>query len=191
MYVLQLPLSLRSGCLTPAVSGAHLWAEWLHHPYLLGGPHTRTKSEVATEPLPSTLNWAEWLHQSIWLHHPCLLGIPMVGGNQYGYITPAFSRSPWWGEINVATSPLPSRGPHGGEKSIWLHHPAFSGAPWWGEINLVRSGCGANEQKACEKGCKWVKLGENLKMPHPQCGRSIKTCCQITMMPKVSQNMGF
>ena len=37
--------------------------------------------------------------------------------NQYGYITPAFLGSPWWGEINMATSPLPSRGPHGGEKS--------------------------------------------------------------------------
>ena len=43
--------------------------------------------------------------------------VPMVGRNQYGYITPAFSGSPWWGEINMATSPLPSRGPHGGEKS--------------------------------------------------------------------------
>ena len=34
------------------------------------------------------------------------------------YITPAFSGSPWWGEINMATLPLPSWGPHGGEKSI-------------------------------------------------------------------------
>ena len=67
---------------------------------------------------------------------------------------------------------------------------AFLGSPRWGEINLVRSGCGANEQKACEKGWKWVKLGENPKMQHPQRGRSIKTCCQTTMMPKVSSNMG-
>ena len=28
------------------------------------------------------------------LHHPCLLGVPMVGRNQYGYITPAFLGSP-------------------------------------------------------------------------------------------------
>ena len=35
------------------------------------------------------------------LHHPCLLGVPMVGRNQYGYITPAFLGSPWWGEINL------------------------------------------------------------------------------------------
>ena len=62
------------------------------------------------------------------------------------------------------------RGPHGGEKSIWLHHlcllrvlmvgrdqygyitPDFFGFPWWGEINLVRSGCGGNEQKMNENG---------------------------------------
>ena len=29
--------------------------------------------------------------------------------------------------------------------------------------------------KRCEKGWKWVKVGENTKMPYPQCGRSIKT----------------
>ena len=33
------------------------------------------------------------------LHHPYLLGVPMVGRNQYGYITPTFL------------------GSHGGEKS--------------------------------------------------------------------------
>ena len=38
------------------------------------------------------------------LHHPCLLGVPMVGRNQYGYITPTFLGSPWWGEINLVTS---------------------------------------------------------------------------------------
>ena len=27
----------------------------------------------------------------------------------------------------------------------------------------------------CEKWWKWVKVGENPKMPYPQCGRSIKT----------------
>ena len=48
VYVLRLPLSLSSGCLTPAISGAHMWEEWLHHPCLLGGPHMGTKSELAT-----------------------------------------------------------------------------------------------------------------------------------------------
>ena len=34
---------------------------------------------------------------------------------------------------------------------------------------------GEDEQKKSEKGWKWVKVGENHKMPHPPCGRSIKT----------------
>ena len=29
--------------------------------------------------------------KSIWLHQPCLLGIPIVGRNQYGYITPVYT----------------------------------------------------------------------------------------------------
>ena len=31
------------GYVTPAVSGAHMWAEWLHHPCLLGGSPTRVR----------------------------------------------------------------------------------------------------------------------------------------------------
>ena len=34
---------------------------------------------------------------------------------------------------------------------------------------------GEDEQKKCEKGWKWVKVGERPKMPYPPCGRSIKT----------------
>ena len=34
---------------------------------------------------------------------------------------------------------------------------------------------GEDEQKKCEKGWKWVKMGENQKMPYPPRGRSIKT----------------
>ena len=40
------------------ISGAHMWGEWLHHPYLLGGLHVGTKSELAK---------------------PCLLGVPRGG----------------------------------------------------------------------------------------------------------------
>ena len=53
-----------------------------------------------------------------WLHRPCLLMPsqgPKIGWN--GYITHAFSGSAWWGEVNMATAPLLSWGPHGGEKS--------------------------------------------------------------------------
>ena len=37
-------------------------------------------------------------------HQPCLLGVPMMGRKQHGYITSAFSRSLWWGEINLEKS---------------------------------------------------------------------------------------
>ena len=46
-------------------------------------------------------------------------------------------------------------------------------------------------KKKCEKGWKWVKVGENPKMPYPPCGRSIKTYARATMMPLVSQSMGL
>ena len=39
--------------------------------------------------------------------------------------------------INMATSPLPSRRPHGGERSIWPHHPCLLGVPMVG-INQPR-----------------------------------------------------
>ena len=32
------------------------------------------------------------------------LSFNMVGRNQYGYITPAFSGAPWWGKINLQRS---------------------------------------------------------------------------------------
>ena len=50
-----------------------------------------------------------------WLHHPCLLGVPMVGRNQYSYITSAFLGSPWWGEINLVRS-----GCGGNEQKKWI-----------------------------------------------------------------------
>ena len=34
----------------------------------------------------------------------------------------------------MATSPLPSRGPQSGEKSIWLHHPCLLGVPIVGRV---------------------------------------------------------
>ena len=107
------------GCITPAFSGSPWWKE----------------INMATSPLPSQVPHGG--ERSIGLHHPFLLGVPMVGRNQEGYNTPTFSRSPWWGGIDVATSPLPSRVPHGGEESIWPHTPAFSGSPWWEEINMA------------------------------------------------------
>ena len=110
---------------------------------------------MATSALPS--QGPHGGKRSIGLHHPCLPGVPMVGRNQEGHITPAFSGSPWWVEMDMLASPVPSRGPHGEERSIWLHHPCllrvpmsgrdqyscitpfFAGSPWWGEINMATS----------------------------------------------------
>ena len=78
-----------------------------------------------------------------------------------------------------------------GREKTWIHHLCLLEVPWWGEISLEKSGCGGNEQKKCGKRWKWVKLGENTKMPYPQCARSIKTYSQTTMMPLVSQSMGL
>ena len=192
--LLRVPMVGRNqhGYITPAFSGFPWWGEinmatsplpsqgshggekstWLHHPCLLRVPMVGRNQygyitpafsgfpwwgeiNMATSPLPS--QGSHGGEKSTWLHHPCLLRVPMVGRNQHGYINPAFSGFPWWGEINMATSPLPSRGSHGGEKSIWLHQPcllrvpmvgrnqygyitpAFSGFPWWGEINMATS----------------------------------------------------
>ena len=81
------------------------------------------------------------------LHEPCLEGVPIVGRNQYGYITLAFIGSPWWGEFHRATSALPCWGAHSGETSIRIHHPWFPGAPIvggnrYGYINPTLSGSG-------------------------------------------------
>ena len=151
------------GCITPAFSWSPWWGE----------------INMATQPLPS--RGPHGGERSIWLHNPCLLRVPMVGADQYGYITPAFLGSPWWGEINMATQPLPSWGPRGGERSIWLHNPcllrvpmvgrdqygyitlAFLGSPWWGakgDGNWVVE--------------NWGKLGDNSNMPHPKCMGSLK-----------------
>ena len=141
-------------CRPHLVSGAHVWAEWLHKQGENCGEihenfarhaniplHDRSVSrgqkwaftmatsllpsrsprwgqiKMATSPLPcqgpqgGEMNMAtsplpSWgPHgggKSIWLHHPCLLGVPMVGRDQYGYITPAFWGYSWWGEINMA-----------------------------------------------------------------------------------------
>ena len=54
------------------------------------------------------------------LHHSCLLGVPMVGRNQYGYITPGFLWSPWWGEINLVRSECGGNKQKNGRKLVKL-----------------------------------------------------------------------
>ena len=73
-------------------------------------------------------------------------------------------------------SPLPSRGPHGGERSKWLHHRCFLGVPMvgrdqYGCITPAFSGSPCSGEK---RDGKWVKVGDNSNMPHPKCIRSKK-----------------
>ena len=118
----------------------------------------------------------------MWLHHPCLLGVRMVGKDQYAYITPAFSGSPWLGNIKMATSPMPFKDAHSGERSKWLHHPcllrvpivgkdqyvyisrASSGSAWWGNINMVASPVPSRGPHAGERSI-WLHQPWLLRVP--------------------------
>ena len=73
-----------------------------------------------------------------WTANLRLLRVPMVGRYQYGYITPAFSRSPWWGGINMAASLTPAWGPHGGERSILVHDPCLLEVVLLGKIMILQ-----------------------------------------------------
>ena len=58
-------------------------AESYHKPCILRGPHGRGRSK--------------------WPHDPCLLGVPIMGKDQYGYVTLVFSGSP---QLTVGRRPL-------------------------------------------------------------------------------------
>ena len=73
---------------------------WLHNPCLLRILHWG-EIKMASQTLPSRNPQSG--EESMWLHYHCQLGIPIVGINQCSYITRAFSESPQWGGINVAT----------------------------------------------------------------------------------------
>ena len=133
---------IRSGCLTPAFSGAQKRSKMLHHPCILMGPQQRgPKSEVAASPLPSrgpkrgqkcyitpAFPWVpnKGDQNQKWLPHPYLLGGPK--------------------EVKNATSPLhchgsPTKGTKirsgcltlafsGAQKrSKMLHHPCIPMGP--------------------------------------------------------------
>ena len=96
-------VKIKSSNLTPAFSGAHIRADVLRNPRVLGCPETRGQNEK-------------------WLPHPYLLGGPNEGGNaesplhSQGSPTPSAggkirSGPPQWGkQTEMAASPLPSRG---------------------------------------------------------------------------------
>ena len=67
---------------------------------------------------------------------------------------------------NWASASRQLNGPH---QSMGFHHPNSRAhiKVWESMVKMSK--------KKCEKGWKWVKVGENPKMPYPPCGRSIKT----------------
>ena len=109
-----------TGYITPAIWGVthkganSEWADWLHHPCHLGGPHQG-------DYIKRDHKWADWLH------HPCRLGVT----NKWAKL----ERGPQVG--GLATSPLPSRGsPTNGQnqkgttcEGISYFMPAIWGVP--------------------------------------------------------------
>ena len=63
----------------------------------------------------------------------------------------------------------PSRQLEGPRQSVGVHHPnsRCHTTVWESMVKMSK--------RKCEKGWKWVKVGENPKMPYPPCRRSIKT----------------
>ena len=120
---------IRSGYITLAFSGAQKWAELLRNPCVLGGSEERTKSKEATSPLPSR---GPTTGQNCYVTL-AFSGVPRRGDKiRGGYITPCLLRGPTLGRIampprrsqgspheatksQVATSPVPSRGPTSGQ----------------------------------------------------------------------------
>ena len=96
-----------TSCLTPAFSGAEKREELLRNPCILKGPQRQARG-----------------HNQKWLPQRCLLGGPKEGG----IATQAVRSlgSPTKGtKSELATSPLPSRGPKRGQNCYAT--PAFSG----------------------------------------------------------------
>ena len=63
----------------------------------------------------------------------------------------------------------PSRQLKGPRQSVGVHHPNSRAHTkvWESMVDMSK--------KKCEKGWKWVRMGENPKIPYPPCGRSMKT----------------
>ena len=128
-----------------AFSRAQKREEVLRHPCILGGPQ-RQACEENQKGLPDL----------------CLLGGPKEGGNAMsplhsrGCPTPSAGR-----KSDVATSPLPSRGPKRGRKCYFT--PAFSGVPNTKRGEKIRSGyltdAFSGAQKRAEMLCHPCILG--------------------------------
>ena len=179
---------VRSGCLTPAFSGAQKRADMLRHPCILGGPQHQVggaNSEVATSLLPSRgpkrgrkcyitptfsgVPTAKFLEQNQkWLPHPFILGSPKEKEN--------------------ATSPVHSRGsptkrreqnqkwsPTKGNKISSGHPtPAFSGAQKRAEMLCHPCILGGPQHQA------WGAKSDMATLPLPSRGPKRGRKCYVT-----------
>ena len=111
---------MRSGYLTPAISGAQKRVELLRNPCIFGGPQHQARAQNQN-----------------WMLQPCLLGGPTKGGIATQAVSLRGSPTPSAAtKSEVATTPLPSRGPKRG----WNCYAtgAFSGVLKKGD--KIRSG---------------------------------------------------
>ena len=112
---------IRSGCLTPAFSRARKRAKMLCHPCILGGPQTKG-DQIRSGYLTPAFAGAE------------------EGGSAMSPLHSRRSPTPSAGrKSEVATSPLPSRGPKRGRKCYVT--PAFLGIPNAKRGEKIRIGC--------------------------------------------------
>ena len=110
---------IRIGCLTPAFSGAHKWAEMLRHHCILGDPQTKG-DKIRIGSLTPAFSGAQ--KRAEMLRHPCILRDPQTKGGKMriGSLTPAFSGGP--------------------KRAEMLCHPCILGGPQT-KGGKIKSGC--------------------------------------------------
>ena len=126
---------IRIGCLTPAFSGAQKRAQMLHHPSILGDPQTKG-DKIRSGCLTPAFSGAQKRAQL--LRHPCILGCPKEVKNATSPLHSRGSPNKEGTKSEVATSPLPSRGPKRGQKCYVT--PTFSEVPNAKRGEKIRSG---------------------------------------------------
>ena len=142
--------------LNPAFSGAHKRAEVLRNPCILGGPQRKGRVE-----------------NEYWLPDHCLLKGLEEGGSATQPLRSRGSPTPSVGrKSEVATSPLPSRGPRRGRKCYVI--PAFSGVPDAKRREKFRSGYLTPAFSAGQRGRKCYVTPAFSWVPNAKRGKKIK-----------------
>ena len=131
---------IRIGCVTPAFSGALMWAELLRNPCIIGGPQHQARG-LSQNGLP----------------HPCLLRPSKPGGIAMQSLHAMVSPTPSAGtKSELDASPLPSLGPKSGR--ICYATLAFSVIPTAKRKDKIRIGCLSSAFSGAQK---WAELLRN------------------------------